>query len=74
VADVVPFIGNLLGAGAAIFALLVALPLSLATISIGWIFYRPIIGVPVLIAAIALLVGGIWLLSRRSPAARDKKA
>jgi hypothetical protein len=74
VADVVPFIGNLLGAGAAIFALLLALPLSLATIGVGWVFYRPLIGVPLLIGAVALLVGGIWLLRRRSPAALDKKA
>src|SRR5262249_37729494 len=76
VADVVPVIGNLLGAGAAIFALLLALPLSLslATSSIGWVITRPLIGIPMLIGAIVLLVGGIWLLRRRSPAALDKKA
>jgi hypothetical protein len=68
VADVVPFIGNLLGAGATLFAVLLALPLSLATISVGWVFYRPLVGVPLLIGAVALLVGGIWLLRRRAPA------
>jgi hypothetical protein len=73
VADVVPFIGNLLGAGAALFALLLSLPLTLATISVGWVFYRPLIGVPLLLGAIALLVGGIWLLRRRSPAALDQR-
>ncbi len=50
VADVVPFLGGLVGMGTMLFATLLSLMLSLITIAAGWIFYRPLY-------AIALLVG-----------------
>jgi hypothetical protein len=52
VADVVPLIGSILGMGIALFAFFVALPLTLVTISVAWIAYRPLLGV-------ALLAGGV---------------
>jgi len=58
VADVVPIIGNILGAGAFLVAALLSFGLSMITISIGWIFYRPLIGIPLFIVG----VGGLVLL------------
>lgn len=52
-ADVVPFIGNIVGAGTGFVAFLLSLPLTLLVISVAWIFYRPLIGIPLVIAAVA---------------------
>lgn len=49
--DVVPFIGTIIGIGAGIVAGLVSLICSLVTIAIAWIFYRPIIGIALLLVA-----------------------
>ncbi len=59
VADVLPIAGSIVGVGTGIVAFLLAAPLSLITIAVAWIFYRPLIGVPLLILAgvgIALLI------------------
>ena len=73
VADVVPFFGNLLSAGAGIFAAVIALVLSLVTIAIGWVYYRPLLGIG-LLAVAALLFVGLFLLgrSRRSAVALNR--
>lgn len=49
--DVVPFIGTIIGMGAGLVAGLVSLVCALVTIAIAWIFYRPIIGIALLVAA-----------------------
>jgi len=64
-ADVVPFIGNLLGMGVAFVAGLLALPLTLTTIALGWIFYRPLLGIGLLAVAIAVIVGIVMLVRSR---------
>lgn len=64
VADVLPILGNLLGAGVGIFAVVIAAGLSLVTIAIGWIFYRPLLGI-ILLAVAALIVGGAIVLFRK---------
>jgi hypothetical protein len=73
VADVVPFFGNLLSAGAGVFAAVIALVLSLVTIGIGWLYYRPLLGIG-LLAVAGLLFVGLFLLGRRrrSAAALDR--
>ena len=53
-----------------LFAGLIALALSLVTIAIAWMFYRPIVGIPLLIAAGALIV----FLKQRGAARRDAAA
>jgi hypothetical protein len=55
-ADVVPLIGDLIGAGLFLFAMLSALCLSLITIAVGWIFYRPVLGITLLVVAVGLIV------------------
>ncbi len=57
-ADVIPLIGNIVEAGVGFISLIIALVLSLITIAIAWIVYRPLFGIT--LAAIAS--GGIVLL------------
>lgn len=56
IADVLPIAGRIVGAGTGIVAVLVAAPLSLITISIAWIVYRPLLGIILLIVASGLAV------------------
>jgi hypothetical protein len=60
-ADVVPLIGSVVGAGTGLIAFLLAAALSSATIAIAWLAFRPLIGVPLL----ALTVGLFILVGRR---------
>ena len=50
--DMIPFVGFLLSGivaiAAVIFALVVGLTLSTLTIAIAWVFFRPMIGIPLL--------------------------
>jgi len=58
-ADVLPPVGAVVEMGTGLVALLIAGALSLTTISFAWLFYRPLIGIPLLLAGcglIALLV------------------
>ncbi|MBR0238485.1 MAG: hypothetical protein IJQ39_10375, partial [Thermoguttaceae bacterium] len=65
IADVVPFIGSIVGMGTGFVAFVLAAGFSLLTIAIGWVYYRPLIGIPLLIVAIALLV---WPFFKRKKA------
>ncbi|MBI5725635.1 MAG: TMEM43 family protein [Planctomycetes bacterium] len=56
VGDVIPFIGNLIGAGTGIIAFVIALVCSVITIGIAWLFYRPLWGILMLVAAVGLFV------------------
>ena len=55
-ADVIPLLGDILGFGLGLFAAVVAASLSLVTIAVAWIAYRPILGGALLAGAIALFV------------------
>ena len=55
-ADVLPFLGRVVGAGTGIVAFLVALPVSLVTIAVAWLFYRPLVGIALLACAVAAIV------------------
>lgn len=56
-ADVLPFLGSLLSFGLGIFAGLVAFFLSLITIAIAWLFYRPVLAIILLAIGIGGIVG-----------------
>lgn len=53
-ADVLPVLGNVVGAGSGVIAFLLAGILSLLTIGIAWIVYRPLLGIILVLAAAAL--------------------
>lgn len=60
VADVLPLMGSLVGAGAAFVAFALASPLSLLTVSAAWMVYRPALGGALLVSGVvlAVVVGG----------------
>lgn len=55
-ADVIPPIGALTRMGTSLVALLVALPVGLLVIAFAWVFYRPLLGISLLVLAVAGLV------------------
>lgn len=62
VADVLPIFGSLLRAGVGGFVVLVAAAMSLVTISVAWLTYRPLLGLALLVLAAA----SVWGLLRLS--------
>ncbi len=54
--DVLPFFGSMLAFGTGLAAFVVAAVLSVATIGVAWVVYRPALGISLLTAAIAVLV------------------
>lgn len=51
VADVLPFLGSMVEAGVGLLSFGIAAPLALITIAIGWIAYRPLLGIGILVVA-----------------------
>jgi hypothetical protein len=58
--SVIPFLGSLLGAGLGAFAFFIATSLSILTIALAWIAYRPLVGIGLLAVA-----GGAFVLLAR---------
>jgi len=58
VADVIPFIGSIVGMGTGLLSFILAAPLSLIIIAVAWIFFRPLLGIGLLILALIIIVGG----------------
>jgi hypothetical protein len=53
-ADVLPILGDIVGAGTGLIAFLLAALLSFVTIAIAWIVYRPLLGIALLAVAIVI--------------------
>jgi len=54
-AKVVPFLASIVGAGIGLICGVIGFAWSLLVISIAWLFYRPLVGIPLVVAAIALI-------------------
>lgn len=67
-ASIIPFLGDLVGTGTGMLAFVVALPLTLATIALSWLAYRPLVGIPLLL----LTAGAVVLAIRKISKARKK--
>jgi hypothetical protein len=63
--DVLPFLGDLVGAGTGLVAFVLALVGSLVVIALAWLAVRPLLGGTLLVLAIAALVWGIRTGARR---------
>ncbi len=64
--EFIPLLGDLVNMGVGLFAGVLAVLLSLITISVGWIAHRPILGIGLLALGIALAVGmGLLAKTRR---------
>ncbi len=56
IGDVIPMIGSMLAFGTGLFALVISLALSIGTIGVAWVIYRPVLGIILLSVAIAVLL------------------
>jgi hypothetical protein len=56
ISGVLPFLGDIVAAGTFVMAILISLAFSLATIAAAWLAYRPLLGIPLLLVAIAFLM------------------
>lgn len=65
VADVIPFLGSIVGAGTGLIALLCTMAIAPIVIAIGWLWYRPLIGIAVLVAGFAATWGLMRLARSR---------
>lgn len=54
--DVIPMIGSMLAFGTGLFALVLSFALSIGTVAVAWVVYRPVLGIALLSVAIAVLV------------------
>jgi len=63
-ADVIGILGDIAGAGIGLVTFFIAVGLSLVTIAIAWIAYRPVVGIGLLVVALGALVGVIMLKQR----------
>lgn len=63
-ADVLPLLGNLAETASGMFAFLVAALLSLVTIAIAWLFYRPLLALALLALAGGVVIGLVALARR----------
>lgn len=67
-ADVIPILGSMVAFGTGLIALVLTLIVGPVVIAIGWFAYRPLLALGI-IAAGALIAGGIWYLRRGKVAA-----
>ncbi len=64
-ADIVPFLGSLVGLGTGLVSFALSLFGSLTTIAVAWLWFRPLIAIPLLIVAVGSLV---WLFGKAKKA------
>ena len=67
--DVVPFIGTLIGGATGMVAAVIAFILSIITIGIAWIWYRPVLGIALVV--VALVIAFLLIKRRKKPAPAD---
>ncbi|HRQ63658.1 MAG TPA: TMEM43 family protein [Xanthomonadaceae bacterium] len=60
--DVIPLLGTIVGKGIGFVTFIIAAVLSLITIAIAWLFYRPLLGIALLIVAGGLIY---WMVVKR---------
>ena len=65
--DVIPILNGIVAMGTSLAAGLVSVACSLLTIGVAWLFYRPWIGIPLVVGGVALLVM-VYLKKRKATA------
>lgn len=71
-ADIIPFIGNICDFITGAAAFLVALVLTLLTVAVAWIVVRPVLGIILIVIAVALIVW-IKVSSKKQPASQPQQ-
>jgi hypothetical protein len=62
VANFIPFAGSLLSTGAFLLAAVGATGLSLVTVAVAWIAYRPVLGIALLVGAAVMIFGAMAMM------------
>lgn len=65
-ADVIPFVGSIVGAGTALISFLLAIPVSLLTVAIAWFFFRPLLAIALIVVSGCAVALVIFLVKRRA--------
>lgn len=63
--DVIPFLGRIVRAGTGLIAFGIAASLSLVTIALAWVYYRPLLGIGLLVLAVLVAIPAMKALGRR---------
>ena len=58
---VIPFLASIMNFGVGLICFVLGLAWSLIVIGVAWLFYRPVVGIPLLVVAVGLIV---WLALR----------
>lgn len=66
--DVLPILGDVIRMGTGVIAGVLTLLLATTTIAIAWLYYRPLVGIAVLVVGVGGTVGMIMLAKRRRAA------
>ena len=66
--DVIPILNSIVAMGTSLAAGLVSGACALLTIGIAWIYYRPLVGIPLVVGGVALLVM-VFLKKKKAAAA-----
>ncbi len=74
VADVLPILGKIVAAGSGLVAFLIAAIFWTITVAIAWLFYRPLLGVGLLVVAIGLAIALRSRLKKVEPASVPQSA
>jgi len=69
-ADVTPILGDIIRLGTGAIGLAMTAVLSTITIAVAWLYYRPVVGILVLVVGFGIAFG-LWSLGRKRRAARQ---
>lgn len=72
--EAVPLLGNMLGAAVSLFAAVTSAGLSLSVAAVAWLFYRPLIGVPLCLGGMLFLGGTVFLIAKAIGGRKAAKA
>jgi hypothetical protein len=67
-ADIVPLFGSLVGAATGLIAFLLALAVALTIIAFAWLFFRPLLGITLLVLAVVAAVFGFRAFRKKPQA------
>ncbi|HTO29659.1 MAG TPA: TMEM43 family protein [Pararhizobium sp.] len=68
IADVIPFVGSIVGFGTTVIAIILTLLLGPLVIAIAWIAYRPVLAIAIIAIGVLLAAGLIYLKRNKTPA------
>jgi Transmembrane protein 43 len=69
IGDAIPFVGNLVRGGTSLVAFALAMLVGLLAIGLGWIFYRPILGLAIIAAGLAIAFALSFMGRGKTPSA-----